>query len=208
MNEMTVIVDRGRPIMPPAAFGLDLSLSATGIASVNDVGAAAMETIRMPSIPIGSLDNRAPLERIRAICRQVHGWIGLQGPNFIVCMEGLSFGSNDPSAQERAGLHFAMRMSLDDIGIVPAIVAPTQVKKFATGKGNADKALVMMHVFKNWGLTPGNDNEADAFVLAKIGACLLGFSEPTNQAQREVLEAIRAPKAKKPKKRKGTSSNA
>lgn len=50
------------------------------------------------------------------------------------------------------------------------IVSPTQLKKFATGKGRGvSKDMVSMFVHKRWKLTPRDNNEADAMVLCKIG---------------------------------------
>ena len=51
---------------------------------------------------------------------------------------------------------------------VPYEGVPVQaIKKFATGKGNAPKALVMAAVVA-WGYAPRDDNEADAIALLKF----------------------------------------
>jgi crossover junction endodeoxyribonuclease RuvC len=44
-----------------------------------------------------------------------------------------------------------------------------EVKKFATGEGNADKSKMMMNVLKRWGHEPKTHNTADAYVLACMG---------------------------------------
>jgi hypothetical protein len=46
------------------------------------------------------------------------------------------------------------------------------------------------------------DDEADACVLAHIGACLIGREEPRNKAQRDVLITLTAEKKKKTRKLK------
>lgn len=49
---------------------------------------------------------------------------------------------------------------------VPYEGVPVQtIKKFATGKGNADKNLVIACVREKWGFEPKDDNEADALAL-------------------------------------------
>jgi crossover junction endodeoxyribonuclease RuvC len=108
-----------------------------------------------------------------------------------IFMEGLSFGSNDPSAQERAGLAYLLRYRFWNRGWRYEVVAPTSLKKFVTGKGNAAKELVIKEVFKRWGLEPADNNEADAIVLLMIGRCLAGIMEPSMEAQREVLAVLR-----------------
>lgn len=50
----------------------------------------------------------------------------------------------------------------------PLIVAPTAVKKFATGKGTAPKDTVMLAVYKKWGAEFASNDLADAYVLARI----------------------------------------
>lgn len=42
------------------------------------------------------------------------------------------------------------------------------IKKFATGKGNADKDAVMAAVKEKWGFNPKDDNEADALALLHL----------------------------------------
>jgi Holliday junction resolvasome RuvABC endonuclease subunit len=47
-------------------------------------------------------------------------------------------------------------------------VSVQDIKKFATGKGNAPKEDVIAAV-KVWGFNPKDDNEADAIALARLG---------------------------------------
>jgi len=83
-------------------------------------------------------------------------------------------------------------------------VAPTTLKKFALGAGKGDKSFILREVSKEpprgYGLNAATDDEADACVLAHIGACLVGREEPKNKPQREVLTTLTAEK-KKPAKR-------
>lgn len=53
---------------------------------------------------------------------------------------------------------------------------PTQRAKYAAGRGNAPKTMVVAHTMKHWPtVTIANDNEADALVLAAIGCRILGL---------------------------------
>ncbi len=82
-------------------------------------------------------------------------------------------------------------------------VAPTQAKKFLTGKGNCDKNLILKEVFKRYGIDVDDDNIADAVNFNFIGRALLGWIQPSNQAQQAVIDALNAgPKPKKTKKSK------
>lgn len=61
-------------------------------------------------------------------------------------------------------------------GIEYLEIAPTSLKKFVSGKGNASKELMMLEVYKRWGFTPATNNIADAFGLALIGLHLKGHN--------------------------------
>ncbi len=167
--------------MKIAAF--DLSLTGTGWAIVDDV-VLSFGTIA-PGKMTGMFRLRYIKEKVLAMTK---------GADLII-FEGLSFGSNDPSAQERAGLAYLIRYALWDRTDGPLgdfyIVAPTSLKKFVTGKGNAPKEMVIKEVYKRWGFEAANNNEADALGLLQIGRCLAGILEPTMDAQREVLAVIR-----------------
>lgn len=49
------------------------------------------------------------------------------------------------------------------------VIGISQLKKFATGKGNTKKPAIIKEVYKRWKFDTNNDNESDAFVIALIG---------------------------------------
>lgn len=158
----------------------DLSLTGTGWAIHKDGSA----------LSFGTLDTRkySDMERLNFLLGKVSE---LAQDSHLVVMEGLSFGSNDPSAQERAGLAYMIRYRFWVQGQRYEVIAPTSLKKFVTGKGNAPKEMIIKEVFKRWNLEPANNNEADAIGLLMIGRCLTGALTPSMDAQRDVLEVIR-----------------
>ena len=77
----------------------------------------------------------------------------------------------------------------------PLRVAPSQVKKFATGKGNTGKDEVMLAVARRFpDVNVSNNNETDALVLAAIAAAVHGepFAGTLTKYQQEVVDAVRA----------------
>ena len=70
-------------------------------------------------------------------------------------------------------------------------VAPSQLKKFVLGKSTGDKNQILLQVYKRWSVTCQNDDEADAYVLYRIGLCYAGICEPETNAQREVIEKLK-----------------
>ena len=57
-----------------------------------------------------------------------------------IFIEGLSYGSVGNSGLSLAELHGGIKYALNEIHIIPTFFAPTSVKKFFTGKGNAAKS--------------------------------------------------------------------
>ncbi len=92
------------------------------------------------------------------------------GPCHLFVMEGYALGVRKKSMlADLAELGSLIKLAAHKSGIPVLAVAPTQVKKFATGNGKATKAQVIAGVRKYWGFCTKNDNIADAFVLALIG---------------------------------------
>jgi len=60
------------------------------------------------------------------------------------------------------------------------MVAPGTLKKYVIGKGNAPKNLMLLGAYKKWGISFANDNECDAYSLARIGYDFLMYeADPT-----------------------------
>jgi len=69
-------------------------------------------------------------------------------------------------------------------------VTASCLKKFATGKGNAPKDVVMAHVAQRYGRLFNNNDEADAFVLFQMALCIAGRQEPATIPQREAVAKV------------------
>lgn len=73
-------------------------------------------------------------------------------------------------------------------GQYPLIVAPMALKKYVTGKGNAQKSTMMLHTFKTWGVEFDDDNACDSFGLALVVSGRADF-----EYQKQVLEKLQGP---------------
>lgn len=177
-------------------IGVDLSLTATGMC-----GSGGADTISAPNGMTG-MERLNWLFTVILACILSPEATEEQHRQTLVVFEGLSYGSNDPSAQERAGLAYLLRHALYRQGVLYLLVPPTTLKKFVTGKGNAEKSLMLLEVYKRFGVSAANDNEADAVGLYYIGLAMSGQWEPTTDAQREVLATLRGEKPKKAKKKR------
>lgn len=80
-----------------------------------------------------------------------------------------------------------------DFNVSIVEVAPSKLKKFATGKGNSPKSVVASHLTKRYGVAFDSDNQADAFGLLQMGRVLVGDVEPATKAQREAVAGLEIP---------------
>ena len=66
-------------------------------------------------------------------------------------------------------IHYLLRIYLLEESLVHKydIIPPNTLKKFITGKGNAKKELMLLKVYKRWGVEFNDNNMADAYSLAK-----------------------------------------
>lgn len=95
-----------------------------------------------------------------------------------------------------------IKVELFERGIEFVVATPQHLKRFATGNGSASKERVMEWVERKWGLcVDGNDNLADAAVLAKMGEVYLtGISG--YRSELEVIKALRVLNGKRGKRSK------
>lgn len=120
----------------------------------------------------------------------------------VTCIEGFSFGSKGKGVSTQYGIGFAIRFALRDVGITFMEPTPSQVKKFATGKGNTPKDNMVLPIFKTWEYEHKSNNVRDAFVLAQI-ARSISMGTFSYKYQLDVLESILAPSEKVTKKKGG-----
>lgn len=91
-----------------------------------------------------------------------------------VAMEGTVVASHAASALGE--LSAVVRLTFFDMFIemnarYPLKVPPMTLKKYTTGKGNAKKNEMLLHVFKRWGMDfNGDDNAADSYSLSRLAS--------------------------------------
>lgn len=153
--------------MTANAIGIDLSLTATGIASSRGW------CLKLGVDGITKLPLTERIAALRALRLRLATEIG--HPD-IVCIETPALSRSRGGAFERGWLWFAVTGALMDLEVPIVGVDNTQLKLYATGKGGTNKGEVLVAVTKRWPQfeTKGDDNMADATVLAAIGADLLG----------------------------------
>lgn len=167
-------------------IGLDLSLTAAGIAALTHPASASTPNVpRCVSVGASGSSDATDDEtaiRIRRQAVAVLGTIGKLAPKVaLVVVEGVP--PANPKApgrhSERCGLYWALVGELAVRRIPVAVCAPTTLKSFATGSGRADKRDMIDAARSLWPhARVADDNQADALLLATAGAYRLGWHEP------------------------------
>jgi hypothetical protein len=153
--------------------GLDLSSTATGI---------CVDGVTWTVAPKGTLLERARVMRSAA-------YEACHGVDLVVVEAiGTRFVG---TAIAIATVHALTLDRLDQCGHEVLTVAPNQLKKWATGKGNADKtAMVTAAMRAGWDAPDDcTDDQADAWWLWTIGCAVKGEPVVTMTGYREALLA-------------------
>ena len=160
-------------------LGVDPSTTSTGVALISD-GSITTAAI----LSTGKRGDSLPMRvvRLNALVEGVRPWVR---PGALVVIEGPAFGAPGGSTWDRAGLWHRLVAMFYELGCEVAVVGNTTRAKWATGSGTSDKAGVAVAVSR---LAPevriGTSDEADALVLALMGAQALGL-RPQTQARAE-----------------------
>lgn len=115
----------------------------------------------------------------------------------LVAIEGFSYGS------ARSGL---TQVQISAVGSVARLVLwqqslpflevpPSTLKKWIASKGNVEKNLMIREVFKRWGYNAVDDNDADAYALARLAQAVgNGFDTRGLKSEalrwRQIVDAI------------------
>lgn len=155
-------------------IGLDVSLTRTGIAVWRD---GRMTTTSTVSQPIGAQSWDQRNTRIVGQARAITGWLqdNTPKPDLAVIEAPILHGPQTGSFFDRSGLWHGVYSKLRSSGwrVPVAVVNVATLKAWATGKGNADKAMMLHAARREWPAVL-NDDEADASWLAAMGAAKLG----------------------------------
>lgn len=156
--------------MSARVVGLDLSLTATGIADA---------TGQTWTVKPRNKGDRRLLDIVSDV-------LGAAAGVELAVIEDL------PNHARAAGLtglvHGAVRLALMRCEVRYATVPPATLKKFAAGRGNAGKPEMAVAAFKRLGVELADDNQTDALWLRAAGLQLLG--EPVVQLPAAQVAAL------------------
>ena len=142
-------------------LGLDLSLSASGFCVLDSVNAGVVDS------GVIKAKDLSGLARLDVIGEAVFQKAKLYSPK-LIAIEDYAFSAHAAHAHELGELGGVVKLSLHKAGFRLIPVAPTKLKKFVSGKGNIKKNQMLLAVYKKWGIEFTDDNECDAYGLARF----------------------------------------
>lgn len=168
--------------MTPHVLAGDLSLTATGAATITDTQRVDtwLKTTDAIRVPDGG---QPPLVDVDARLSEIARWfVGLitTGTRLVV-LEGPAYAAKWGQPHERAGLFWRVVRGCHAREIPVAVLTPTELKGYVCGKGNASKEDVRRAVaacYPGQGLARISDDQADAVGLAMAGCDWLGWDGP------------------------------
>lgn len=169
-------------------YGLDLSLTGTGISDGQTTWLVSSKGNAGPSLA----------ERNRRLSSLRDRVLTSLATAELVVIEQPAFSRQNGHMHDRSGLWWLIVSDLHDHLIPVAEVAPTCLKRYATGKGNANKGAMVEATTRRFPdvQTNGDDNRCDALLLAAMGHDHLGTPLTLMPAaHRTSLEAVRWPVA-------------
>lgn len=166
-------------------MGIDLSLTGTGYAVLTAGANPALLTNGV--IKSKATDSYTDeLKRLLGIVKEIDNLIAAFEVEIAV-IEGIAFMARQTTAvMQLAGLNYLVRESLYKSNIPFIIVTPSTLKKFVTGKGNSPKDVMLLETYKKWDVSFSNDNECDAYGLARCGCLLVDGKEHLTKLETEV----------------------
>lgn len=184
-------------------IGIDPSLTGTGIARIDTDDRLVAQTTTVSSTGKRDDDWLTRLRRVGGLANDIASrcWDGTYngaGPSFeadLVVIEAPTLSQGRQGGHlDRHGLWWFLLANLaDDYPI--AVVTASARAKYATGKGNAGKDTVLLEVARRYPHVPVTDNnQADALVLAAMGADWLGCPlVELPKTHREALDKVAWP---------------
>ncbi|HNI02742.1 MAG TPA: crossover junction endodeoxyribonuclease RuvC [Chitinophagales bacterium] len=139
--------------------GIDPSLSGTGLCFINKLNIPITEIIKTKK-----MDNR--FDRYDYIVHKILDFV--PDTTNLVVIEHYSFGSIGKQT-DLAELGGIIRYALYVNKVKFIEVAPSSLKKFITGRGNAKKDEMILAISKKYNKHFKDDNIADAYALAQWG---------------------------------------
>lgn len=144
-------------------IGLDLSLRATGYADEDGARVITSKSRGMPRLS-HLLDQIELASGVRHLLDDPRAFAR---PDLVV-IEDYAFSRGDAHAHALGELGGVIKLALHEAGVATVLISPSALKKFATGKGNANKVAMATAATRAGYDGADDDNCIDAWWLREM----------------------------------------
>jgi len=207
MVKQEKVTDGIRLTAPDYILGLDMSLEHTGYCLYNVKTGEKLQGLIEPGGKKGVERLKIIRERVMELARfgqlgpvvkptgkRQDGITFFEAPMRISCLvmiEHYAFGARGQAMISLGELGGVIRLALHEAEIPYIEVPPTVAKKFVTGKGNCNKNLVLLEMYKRFGEDLTDDNVADATGLVYLGRAITDtYDKPLLSFQAAVVADV------------------
>jgi crossover junction endodeoxyribonuclease RuvC len=171
------------------ALGLDVSTSKTGVVLLEETGTSTPKLLLEKIVAFPKLTG---FERYRAIALEIMELVHSRlQPEDRIVIEGYSLNlKNASSVVPLVEVGSLVRFMFHIDGKSWLDPRATELKQFATGKGNSPKEMVVAHVLSRWGHLALDNNTADAYALSCMGLAHANRLPGVTQSMRLIVGGL------------------
>ena len=166
--------------------GIDPSLTGFAMVAMYQDGTTVEKEIKTKAVK--TLSDR--MTRLRTLAREAESFVKEHIPELCL-IEGYAFGAKGRAIISLGELGGVVRHFVVGLADNTVEVPPSTVKRFLTGKGNANKLDVVQKLGRRFDREFKTDNIADAFGLALLGSVVLDFRSPNTNFERDAVSLVK-----------------
>jgi len=169
--------------------GIDLSLTATGVAILKDADGSDFKVISK-LIQTKPSDHSNKWVRIKFIVDQIKDFINTHDAKYVILEDYIISQINITTTTKLVEVGACVRMMLNDMNMPFMTVVGSQLKKYITGTGSSKKSSILKDLYKLYNVDVDDDNEGDAIVLAMMCRDVAEKLTPDKKYQEAVIKKI------------------
>jgi len=170
-------------------LGADLSLNSSGLVILDKSANIVKQYLLTPP------DGSRGVERLFFLEQSLIEFLD-QNHILYCCIESPALGTEQGRLFDLGEWAGIFKLHLFKRNIEYLLIAPNQLKKYASGQGQSRKDTIMLDIYKNYNIEIRQNDLADAYILARICRDYQIYNTPNSSLelkkyQEEVLLSIR-----------------